>query len=198
MCETHPSPQVQKTLGAMNGESMQQQQQQFAQKNGGHVADAARAHAKMKTDAMKNMLKSQLDTSVDQVVNRAKQLGGFSNSAQLEKRLKAELDQKAKEQQKKLLESQSAQSQGLESSRKKLSTKLTRAEAVREQLTKEMREENAIRHQLNMQANAQGKKMLQDAISGKKVETCPPPPHRKSIDAAGRDLGEAVVIRIPA
>jgi len=170
------SPQVQQTLGAMNGQAMQQEQAKFAQKNGGHTADAARAHASMKIQSMKKMLQSQLDTSVKSVVDRAKQLGTFSNSAQLEKRLKAELDQKAKKQQKELLQSQSAAesaSQSLHSERKKLSSKMSRAQAVRDQLTKEMREENAIRRQLNMAANAQGKKMLHDAITGgdKKVPT---------------------------
>lgn len=45
---------------------------------------------------------------------------------------------------------------------------------VRKQLTKEMREENAIRRQLNMQADAQGEKMLKDELSNHKSNKSAP------------------------
>ena len=133
------------------------------------VAGTARAHASMSITGMKAMLKNQLDASVSKVVSRAKQLGAFSNSAELEKRLKAELDKKAQLDEKQLLKHDSQQ-QRLASSAQKLSSGLSRAQLVREQLTKEMREEDAIRSQLNKDAKEKGKAMLQATVSGESAK----------------------------
>jgi hypothetical protein len=130
------------------------------------VAETATAHKNMALGDMKRMLTSQLDDSVKNVVKRAKQLQGFSSDSQLEKRLKAELDAKAKAQEQKLLHSKDAQ-RSLILARRKLHGRVTRAAKVREQLSKEMREENAIRKQLDMRAERAGKRMLKYEMSGK-------------------------------
>ena len=130
------------------------------------VAETATAHKTMPLSDMKKMLTSQLDSSVNSVVKRAKQLQSFNSDSQLEKRLKAELDEKTEKQEKKLLQSQSVK-RSLVLARRKLHGRVTRAAKVRMQLSKEMREENAIRKQLDMRAEKAGKRMLKSEINDK-------------------------------
>jgi hypothetical protein len=129
------------------------------------VAETADAHKSMPLGDMKKMLTSQLDNSVQHVVQRAKQLQGFSSNSQLEKRLKSELDAKTEAQEKQLLKSQGVK-RSLVLARRKLNGRVSRAAKVRMQLSKEMREEDAIRKQLDMRAAKAGKVMLKREISG--------------------------------
>ena len=142
------------------------------------LASTAQAHAHLSLTDMKSNLKKRLDSQTNQKLNPKKTKADTaadkqaheSTSEQLQNRLKAELDDKTKAAQKKMLQAETARKR-LRIKRKKLAGNLKRALKVRQQLTREMKEQNTIRSQLDKQAAQKGKQMLAkktgDAAAGK-------------------------------
>ena len=135
------------------------------------LASIAQGQHALSVHALKQNLRNKLNTQTHQKLDGKKtkaqeaaaKNAHESTSEALADRLKEELDNKTKEEQKKMLLQETARKR-LSVKRKKLAGNLKRALKVREQLTEEMKEQNTIRSQLDKEAKIKGKQMLEKKL----------------------------------